>query len=687
MQVVAGAPGVQMLDGVLTPAECAQVIADGEALGFASKVSRRSGPPIRDNDRALYDPGDVLAAALEQRLQAAVAWALAHALPPGWRVPADGHFLNRRWRLNRYDTGEAFKPHFDSGHAFHEARRTLLSLIIYLNEDFEGGDTVFLDDEAPPVYVRPRTGAALVFPHFGPGSPLHATSPLRAVPRPKYIARTDLIFERDDFTLARLLFCTPAEVRKAVLLLGVPGAGKSSQLELLRERLGWSTFNFGHHVRQARVEATPLGAALRSDQRVRAEARRSTAWLPERLSRWVFRERLPSASHEPLLLDGYPRRRAQSLELEVPEWLLLCAIHLRVSPRTQAVRLEERARAGRPMPDLDVRMADWERETWPLAEQFHKRGQLDEVDADLPPRDVADAIAAIVQGRLFELLWRFVPPAGREALDGYEPVRRNLSRKHHVYGFRGRDEERFLKVVHDEDASQGAPAEVRLLSKLTRERFPLDVPQVVTHVPMGPGVTGIVTRRVPGITLKEAWQRGLIELDVLVDRWAAALARIHAFSPSDNARFDRLPLEVLQARARRRLAAGAVSPQAFSARYGAAPVGLALEQELAEASAACDAVPYDDLRPSHGDPCAPNLVWSMERQDVTGCLDLSGFAVIDVHWDLGLALWSLQHNVRLDRTSAFLDAYARARAALTGVEPAVSADKAMRLYRLARFIL
>ena len=54
--------------------------------------------------------------------------------------------------------GQCFAPHFDIGHEKSFLERSVLSVVVYLNDDFEGGGTRFED-----VTVKPKAGSAVVF--------------------------------------------------------------------------------------------------------------------------------------------------------------------------------------------------------------------------------------------------------------------------------------------------------------------------------------------------------------------------------------------------------------------------------------------------------------------------------------------------------------------------------------------
>lgn len=82
--------------------------------------------------------------------------------------------LNERFRLCRYDVGQSFKKHcdgsFNRGHKYW----SFLTLMVYLNDEFTGGKTIFYDKSNQVTHeIRPKTGLAIVFfqtskyPHIG----------------------------------------------------------------------------------------------------------------------------------------------------------------------------------------------------------------------------------------------------------------------------------------------------------------------------------------------------------------------------------------------------------------------------------------------------------------------------------------------------------------------------------------
>lgn len=152
------APLVWTIPGVMNTGECADAIARIEQLGpAAAPISTPAGfvmrPDVRNNERVMFD--DVpLAARLFARVR--------DALPPvlcGMRAVG----ANERFRCYRYSPGQRFAAHYDGAYVRDQHERSLLTLIVYLNDDFEGGRTAFLDFGLEAI---PRAGTALVFQHL-----------------------------------------------------------------------------------------------------------------------------------------------------------------------------------------------------------------------------------------------------------------------------------------------------------------------------------------------------------------------------------------------------------------------------------------------------------------------------------------------------------------------------------------
>lgn len=175
-----GVPLVWTVDDFLSPAECAELIARIEREGpAAAPITTSRGfemrPDIRNNERVMFDDGP-LAGELFARAKGLV--------PERMNGGLEAVAMNERFRCYRYRPGQTFAPHYDGAFA-RPGQRSLLTCVVYLNDDFEGGTTPFLTLE---VTAEPKTGRALFFQH----QLLHeGAMVVRGV---KYAARSDVMY-------------------------------------------------------------------------------------------------------------------------------------------------------------------------------------------------------------------------------------------------------------------------------------------------------------------------------------------------------------------------------------------------------------------------------------------------------------------------------------------------------------
>jgi prolyl 4-hydroxylase len=152
------APLALTVPAVLSPGECAGLIDRIESLNpTAAPVSTPRGmvmmPDVRNNKRVVFDDLP-LARMIFERLATAIPATLCGKRAVG---------ANERFRCYRYEPGQRFAPHYDGSFARSDTERSLMTLMVYLNEGFTGGDTAFHDFD---VAARPRTGTALLFQHL-----------------------------------------------------------------------------------------------------------------------------------------------------------------------------------------------------------------------------------------------------------------------------------------------------------------------------------------------------------------------------------------------------------------------------------------------------------------------------------------------------------------------------------------
>ncbi len=174
-------------ENFFTPEECKGFIDLSEKEGYAESLIRMKGvegevmnKEIRDNDRVIWDNPQV----------AEQLWELVKDLMPydidGWEPIG----LNERFRFYRYKDGQQFKPHVDGAYKKSPTEMSKITLLIYLNEEFEGGATTLIIENEE---IIPKTGQLLLFEH----KLLHCGRPV--ISGTKYVLRTDVMYRLKEF--------------------------------------------------------------------------------------------------------------------------------------------------------------------------------------------------------------------------------------------------------------------------------------------------------------------------------------------------------------------------------------------------------------------------------------------------------------------------------------------------------
>lgn len=143
-------PQVVSIADFATAEECAYLIERAQPrLKPSTVVDPTTGQlkmnPVRTSDAAVfpYVLEDLVIHALNRRMAAA-----------SGTVVGAGEPLN----VIRYRPGEQYRPHFDSYDSSDNQR--LWTMLVYLNDDFEGGDTVF---NRTGLRIRAEKGKAILF--------------------------------------------------------------------------------------------------------------------------------------------------------------------------------------------------------------------------------------------------------------------------------------------------------------------------------------------------------------------------------------------------------------------------------------------------------------------------------------------------------------------------------------------
>lgn len=210
-QCVDGVPGAVLVRGVLSPDECDQLIKLTESAGYDEDAPTRLGRHVRHNENCVLVASEAFNDLIFERCRS--------SLPP---VVAGGKLsgINRRWRFYKYHPGDLFRAHIDpggwTGSGFDAAtgrllpdafgdRVSMMTFLLYLNDEFEDGATRFFIDPIRPslgevgrcrdiVSVSPERGSVLCFFHGEhPLSPWHEGGQLTA--GTKYVLRSDVLYK------------------------------------------------------------------------------------------------------------------------------------------------------------------------------------------------------------------------------------------------------------------------------------------------------------------------------------------------------------------------------------------------------------------------------------------------------------------------------------------------------------
>ena len=185
-----------IIDGLFTERECKNYIAMTEKLGYKEALvgnNQVRNVENRNNYRCMLDSEEI-AATLFQRLKP--------YLPQTW-LGANLDSVNPRLRFLRYNKNEYFKPHHDGIYITPDEKKcSYITIHLYLNEDYKGGETTFLthgknygtlddsniENEPERLSIIPKIGRVLIFEHHL----LHEGSEL--ISGTKYTVRTDVMY-------------------------------------------------------------------------------------------------------------------------------------------------------------------------------------------------------------------------------------------------------------------------------------------------------------------------------------------------------------------------------------------------------------------------------------------------------------------------------------------------------------
>ncbi len=162
--------------------ECRDFIVKSEALGYEpATIDTEKGQivleTIRNNNRVIYKDF-ILSDKIWQQLKPFAPAKIGNSNAVG---------LNELFRFYKYQPGQEFKKHRDQSYIRNETEASYFTFMIYLNDDYEGGETTFTN-----ITIQPKQGTALIFFHDLEHEGCAVKQGI------KYVLRSDIMFRLEE---------------------------------------------------------------------------------------------------------------------------------------------------------------------------------------------------------------------------------------------------------------------------------------------------------------------------------------------------------------------------------------------------------------------------------------------------------------------------------------------------------
>lgn len=171
-----------VMDGILTEDECRHFIA---LLDKPEELK-----PV-DRGFSQYDRNILISAEWASRIYERIKGVLPAELLQGLKESVGDLntevYLNDHFRFSKYHPGQYFHIHRDGFNADASGGRSFMTVNIFLNSDFSGGETAFYSNAGEVLRAQPAPGRGAIFD----GQIYHAGLEVRE--GYKYLLRTDLM--------------------------------------------------------------------------------------------------------------------------------------------------------------------------------------------------------------------------------------------------------------------------------------------------------------------------------------------------------------------------------------------------------------------------------------------------------------------------------------------------------------
>jgi len=184
-------------------------------------------------------------------------------------------------------------------------------------------------------------------------------------------------------------------MKQIICLYGPPGAGKTTQVDLLVSKYGFTKFGMGERLRAEIASGSLLGKQMKPyvDKGV---------LIPDKYMAQIIKDAEKMSGEAGLIFDGFPRIISQALMLDTivsSIGLEINAfIYLHLSPEKALNRIKERSLIDTSRQDdidevaIKNRFGVFEKESISLLDFYKQRNLLTEIEGDMSIEDINQSI-------------------------------------------------------------------------------------------------------------------------------------------------------------------------------------------------------------------------------------------------------------------------------------------------------
>lgn len=174
-----------------------------------------------------------------------------------------------------------------------------------------------------------------------------------------------------------------------IVVVGQVGSGKSTQAQLLADRLGLPLLNVGDLLYYASQESTERARKIK-------KIMESGGMVDDKTTLQLVEEHLRGEEHgRGTVIDGFPRTLNQAQKFSIP---IAKVFNIKVSDQTSTDRLLARGRSDDTTEVIKNRLKIYHEETEPIIAFYNKLGILEEVDGERSVEEITQDILGRLNG-------------------------------------------------------------------------------------------------------------------------------------------------------------------------------------------------------------------------------------------------------------------------------------------------